>query len=104
MFCVAANSRVGVRSSRRTLDRKHLLTRTSNSGLDARHMISRVNPPNVKVLSLTTIATPHRGSAFADYIFSLIGTSNIPKLYKALDFFGSKFLASNALPSHVTHK
>ncbi|KAK3723216.1 lipase 2 [Vermiconidia calcicola] len=58
------------------------------AGLDARHMISRVNPPNVKVLSLTTIATPHRGSAFADYIFSLIGTSNIPKLYKALDFFG----------------
>ena len=41
----------------------------SMGGLDSRYMISRINPPNVKVLSLTTIATPHRGSAFADYFF-----------------------------------
>lgn len=51
-------------------------------------MLSRIHPPNVKVLSLTTVATPHRGSAFADYIFNLIGTSNVPKLYRALEFFG----------------
>jgi triacylglycerol lipase len=51
-------------------------------------MISRLKPPNVEVLSLTTIATPHRGSAFADYIFNQIGPTNIPKIYKALDFFG----------------
>lgn len=51
-------------------------------------MISRTHPPNVNVLSLTTVATPHRGSAFADYIFSRIGPTNIPKLYRALDFFG----------------
>lgn len=30
-------------------------------GLDARFMISRLKPPNVRVLSLTTVATPHRG-------------------------------------------
>ena len=36
-------------------------------------MISRLKPDNVKVLSLTTIATPHRGSAFADYMFETIG-------------------------------
>jgi triacylglycerol lipase len=36
-------------------------------------MISQLRPPNVKVLSLTTIATPHRGSAFADYMFEQIG-------------------------------
>lgn len=36
-------------------------------------MISRLKPDNVKVLSLTTIATPHRGSAFADYMFDTIG-------------------------------
>ncbi|TGO88917.1 hypothetical protein BPOR_0134g00040 [Botrytis porri] len=41
----------------------------SMGGLDARFMISRLQPPNVEVLSLTTIATPHRGSAFADYCF-----------------------------------
>ena len=51
-------------------------------------MISRMKPPNVSVLSLTTIATPHRGSAFADYIFNQIGPSNLPKVYKALDYFG----------------
>ena len=31
------------------------------SGLDSRYMISRLKPPNVKVVTLTTIATPHRG-------------------------------------------
>jgi hypothetical protein len=43
------------------------------SGLDSRYMISNLRPPNVKVLSLTTIATPHRGSAFADYLFDTLG-------------------------------
>lgn len=51
-------------------------------------MISQLKPPNVKVLSLTTIATPHRGSAFADWTFKWIGMTNIPRLYKALNFFG----------------
>ncbi|KAG9526353.1 alpha/beta-hydrolase, partial [Aureobasidium melanogenum] len=51
-------------------------------------MISQLKPPNVKVLSLTTIATPHRGSSFADVMFSWIGPTNIPKLYKMLEFFG----------------
>ncbi|KAI5246872.1 alpha/beta-hydrolase [Aureobasidium subglaciale] len=46
-----------------------------SSGLDSRYMISQLKPTNVKVLSLTTIATPHRAT-------------NIPKLYKALEFFG----------------
>ncbi|EME82756.1 uncharacterized protein MYCFIDRAFT_188044 [Pseudocercospora fijiensis CIRAD86] len=58
------------------------------AGLDARHMVSRLKPPNVKVLSLTTVATPHRGSSFADYMFKQIGMSNIPRLYKVLEFFG----------------
>ena len=51
-------------------------------------MISRLKPPNVRVLSLTTIATPHRGSAFADYIFERIGRTNIPRVYKLLEYFG----------------
>jgi hypothetical protein len=46
------------------------------SGLDARYMISQLKPENVKVLSLTTIATPHRGSAFADHVFERIGRKN----------------------------
>lgn len=54
-------------------------------------MISQLKPPNVKVLSLTTIASPHRGictkphlqkedtdftltgTAFADYLIKFIG-------------------------------
>ncbi|CAK1357449.1 Lipase 2 [Cercospora beticola] len=58
------------------------------AGLDARHMVSRLKPANVKVLSLTTVATPHRGSSFADYMFERIGYTNVPKLYKVLEFFG----------------
>ncbi|KAL9075561.1 MAG: hypothetical protein Q9161_001634 [Pseudevernia consocians] len=56
----------------------------SMGGLDARYMISRLKPPNVKVLSLTTVASPHRGSAFADYVFDQIGPENLPRVYRAL--------------------
>lgn len=51
-------------------------------------MISRLQPPNIKVLSLTTVATPHHGSSFADYLFTQIGLTNIPKIYKVLEAFG----------------
>lgn len=61
---------------------------TPCSGLDSRYMISELKPQGVEVLSLTTIATPHHGSAFADYLFKRIGAANIPKLYKALEAFG----------------
>ena len=58
----------------------------SMGGLDARYMISRrlLQPPNVRVLSLTTIASPHRGSAFADYVFDRIGPVGLTKVYRAL--------------------
>ncbi|KAI9880808.1 MAG: hypothetical protein M1830_000244 [Pleopsidium flavum] len=71
-------------------------------GLDSRYMISQLKPPDVKVLSLTTIASPHRGqyrstgyrlqltnivgSAFADFCFDRIGTERLPRIYKALEF------------------
>jgi triacylglycerol lipase len=38
----------------------------SMGGLDSRHMISRLDMSE-RVLSLTTIGTPHRGTAFADW-------------------------------------
>ncbi|KAF2662610.1 alpha/beta-hydrolase [Lophiostoma macrostomum CBS 122681] len=57
------------------------------AGLDARFMISRLKP-DFNVLSLTTIATPHRGSAFADYCFDTIGDRGTKRLYKALESFG----------------
>ena len=56
----------------------------SMGGLDARYMISKLKPPNVKVMSLTTIASPHRGSAFADYCFERIGEDRLPRIYRLL--------------------
>ena len=48
----------------------------SMGGLDARYMISRLDMAD-RVLSLTTIATPHRGSPFADW-----GTRRLGRLVK----------------------
>lgn len=40
----------------------------SMGGLDARYLITHLQPEAFTVKTLTTIATPHRGSAFADYL------------------------------------
>lgn len=56
----------------------------SMGGLDSRYMISRLKPPNVNVLSLTTIASPHRGSAFADYVLDRIGQKRLSRVYRTL--------------------
>ncbi|KAL1631200.1 lipase 2 [Neofusicoccum ribis] len=58
------------------------------AGLDSRYMISQLKPPKVDVKSLTTIASPHRGSAFADFLMDQIGPNNLPKAYKTLEIFG----------------
>lgn len=42
----------------------------SMGGLDCRYLISRIPDKNYKVLSLTTVSTPHRGSEMADYVVS----------------------------------
>lgn len=56
----------------------------SMGGLDARRLISRVQPTEFKIKSLTTIATPHRGSSAADMLFRDIGANNVDQLYKLL--------------------
>lgn len=60
----------------------------SMGGLDARYMISRLKPDNVNVLSLTTVASPHRGSSFADYVFQELGPSYLPRVYRWFDKVG----------------
>ncbi|KAB8203709.1 Alpha/Beta hydrolase protein [Aspergillus parasiticus] len=55
------------------------------AGLDSRYMISHLQPKDFKVLSLTTIATPHRGSAVADYILKQIGDERLAQVYYALE-------------------
>lgn len=48
-------------------------------------MISHIRPEKFKVLSLTTIASPHRGSSVADYVFDQIGADRLPQIYYALN-------------------
>ncbi|GAB1196152.1 hypothetical protein APSETT444_005419 [Aspergillus pseudonomiae] len=55
------------------------------AGLDSRYMISHLRPKNFKVLSLTTIATPHRGSSVADYLLKQIGDERLAQVYYALE-------------------
>ena len=56
----------------------------SMGGLDSRYLISCLKPSEFAVKSLTTIGTPHRGSAFADFVFREIGEYSLPTIYKAL--------------------
>ena len=58
----------------------------SMGGLDARYMISRLcpDPSLFRVRSLTTIATPHRGSSAADMLFRDIGPDLLPHIYRLL--------------------
>ncbi|OAK97679.1 alpha/beta-hydrolase [Phaeosphaeriaceae sp. SRC1lsM3a] len=58
------------------------------AGLDSRYMISRLRPTDFKILSLTTIASPHRGSAFADYMFETIGPRRVKRIYTVMEYFG----------------
>ncbi len=57
----------------------------SKGGLDSRYAISMLGMDKY-VASLTTINTPHRGCAFADYLLSVIPQSvqnNVAKMYNA---------------------
>ncbi|KAI0312827.1 Alpha/Beta hydrolase protein [Amylostereum chailletii] len=45
----------------------------SMGGLDGRHLITHIQPTAYTPLSLTTIATPHRGSAFMDWCAEYLG-------------------------------
>ena len=56
----------------------------SMGGLDSRHLISQIQPQEFKIMSLTTIATPHRGSSAADMLFRDIGPGNVDGMYRLL--------------------
>jgi len=40
---------------------------------------------NFSVLSVTTVATPHRGSTFADYFLETVGQARLPQVLSLLD-------------------
>ncbi|CAF3606094.1 hypothetical protein SNK03_003372 [Fusarium graminearum] len=63
----------------------------SMGGLDARYMLSHLEPLPVRVAALVTVATPHRGSAFADYLLDEEVSPvhhYLPQLYKTLERAG----------------
>src|SRR5215218_5629456 len=60
-------------------DRVHVIAH-SMGGLDGRYMISRLGMED-RVRSLTTIGTPHRGAAFADWGIRRLGRSVKPLLH-----------------------
>lgn len=53
-------------------------------GLDCRYLTSHL-PRKFDVLSVTTIATPHRGSSFADHFLSTLGKARMPGFLSLLD-------------------
>jgi hypothetical protein len=55
-------------------------------GLDCRYLTTHLTHRKFKVLSVTTIATPHRGSSFADhFLHELLGASRLPQLLSMLE-------------------
>lgn len=54
-------------------------------GLDCRYLTSHLTDRPFKVLSVTTISTPHRGSSFADHFLSTLGPANLPSVLSLLD-------------------
>lgn len=55
--------------------------------MDCRYLISNLKP-DCKILSLTTVATPHRGSPFADYCMGILGEKRLPRVYQAFKKVG----------------
>ncbi|KAK6520350.1 hypothetical protein TWF506_000623 [Arthrobotrys conoides] len=51
-------------------------------------MISRLRPTGFKILSLTTVSSPHQGSPFADHVIRFVGEKRLPSLYRILEGMG----------------
>ncbi|KAJ2919292.1 hypothetical protein MD484_g1175, partial [Candolleomyces efflorescens] len=65
--------------------RKVHLIGHSMGGLDCRYLTSHLTDRKFTVLSVTTIATPHRGSSFADHFLHSIGKHRLPQLISMLE-------------------
>jgi triacylglycerol lipase len=57
----------------------------SMGGLDCRYLTTHLTDRTFKVLSVTTVATPHRGSTFADHFLELMGRDRLPQVLSLLD-------------------
>ncbi|KAJ7169700.1 Alpha/Beta hydrolase protein, partial [Mycena filopes] len=57
----------------------------SMGGLDCRYLTTHLTQRKFRVLSITTIATPHRGSSFADHFLTTVGRTRMPSVLSLLD-------------------
>ncbi|KAJ6519641.1 Alpha/Beta hydrolase protein [Mycena sanguinolenta] len=57
----------------------------SMGGLDCRYLTTHLTQRKFRVLSITTIASPHRGSSFADHFLATIGRTRMPSVLSLLD-------------------
>ncbi|OCH94719.1 alpha/beta-hydrolase [Obba rivulosa] len=57
----------------------------SMGGLDCRYLTTHLTERKFKVLSITTISSPHRGSSFADHFLSTVGRERLPSVLSLLD-------------------
>ena len=62
-----------------------LLTGVIQGGLDCRYLTTHLKHRKFSVLSITTVATPHRGSSFADHFIETLGKERIPSFVALLD-------------------
>ena len=58
---------------------------SSQGGLDCRWLTTHLTSHTFTVLSLTTIATPHRGSSFADHFLSPLGKQNFSSFVSLIE-------------------
>ncbi|KAF9185393.1 hypothetical protein BGZ51_002678 [Haplosporangium sp. Z 767] len=73
----------------------------SMGGLDCRHLISHLQSPHFKVRSLTTLATPHHGSSFADYVMSdIVGRVRLETFWMMLKLVGIERGAAENLTTY----
>jgi triacylglycerol lipase len=54
-------------------------------GLDCRYLASNLHDHTFRVVSVTTISTPHRGSSFADTFLHAVGPERFPSFLSLLD-------------------
>ncbi|KAF9270028.1 alpha/beta-hydrolase [Marasmius fiardii PR-910] len=57
----------------------------SMGGLDCRYLTTHFTHRKFEVLSITTVATPHRGSSFADHFLSTLGKERMSSFVQLLD-------------------
>ena len=54
-------------------------------GLDCRYLTTHLKNRTFRVLSITTVATPHRGSSFAAHFIQTVGKKRLPSVVSLLD-------------------